>query len=127
MHEPYTYSGIVLVSHHCRSCEMSYGISLTVHRSLSIRSANSRSVSLEDEQCMLRQLTSTDGPDYIQTYSGRKKGEQAPHLFAIAEDALDAMRRGAGGGGIDQTGAGDQTIVVSGERSVTIFSWRNIC
>lgn len=58
----------------------------------------------------------SDGPDYIQTYSGRKKGEQAPHLFAIAEDALDNMRRGTGGGGIDPTGAGDQTIVVSGER-----------
>lgn len=61
-------------------------------------------------------LIISDGPDYIQTYSGRKKGEQAPHLFAIAEDALDAMRRGTGGGGIDPTGAGDQTIVVSGER-----------
>jgi hypothetical protein len=68
---------------------------------------------------MVFKLIWVDGPDYIQTYSGRKKGEQAPHLFAIAEDALDAMRRGAGGGGIDPTGAGDQTIVVSGERSVT--------
>ena len=35
--------------------------------------------------------------------------------FAIAEDALECMRRGAGGGGTDATGAGDQTIVVSGE------------
>lgn len=31
------------------------------------------------------------------------------------------MRRGAGGGGTDPTGAGDQTIVVSGERSV--YRW----
>jgi hypothetical protein len=28
------------------------------------------------------------------------------------------MRRGKGGGGIDPTGAGDQTIVVSGESYV---------
>lgn len=58
------------------------------------------------------------GPEIIQAYSGRKKGELEPHLFAIAEEALDCMRRGAGGGGTDQTGAGDQTIVVSGERLV---------
>ena len=37
-------------------------------------------------------------------------------MFAIAEEALDCMRRGAGTGGTDPTGAGDQTIVVSGER-----------
>ncbi|WRT65043.1 uncharacterized protein IL334_001985 [Kwoniella shivajii] len=55
------------------------------------------------------------GPEIIQAYSGRKKGELEPHLFAIAEEALDCMRRGAGGGGTDPTGAGDQTIVVSGE------------
>lgn len=35
--------------------------------------------------------------------------------FAIAETAMECMRRGAGGGGADATGAGDQTIVVSGE------------
>ncbi|KAK8846733.1 hypothetical protein IAR55_005820 [Kwoniella newhampshirensis] len=55
------------------------------------------------------------GPEIIQAYSGRKKGELEPHLFAIAEEALDCMRRGSGGGGTDPTGAGDQTIVVSGE------------
>ncbi|ORY26880.1 P-loop containing nucleoside triphosphate hydrolase protein [Naematelia encephala] len=55
------------------------------------------------------------GPEIIQAYSGRKKGELEPHLFAIAEEALDCMRRGNGTGGTDQTGAGDQTIVVSGE------------
>ncbi len=52
----------------------------------------------------------------IQAYSGKKKGDLEPHLFAIAEEALDCMRRGKGGGGKDPTGAGDQTIVVSGER-----------
>jgi myosin-5 len=52
----------------------------------------------------------------IKSYAGRKKGDLEPHLFAIAEEALDCMRRGTGGGGKDQTGAGDQTIVVSGER-----------
>ncbi|WWC87203.1 uncharacterized protein L201_002089 [Kwoniella dendrophila CBS 6074] len=55
------------------------------------------------------------GPEIIQAYSGRKKGELEPHLFAIAEEALDCMRRGSGKGGTDPTGAGDQTIVVSGE------------
>ncbi|ORX34366.1 P-loop containing nucleoside triphosphate hydrolase protein [Kockovaella imperatae] len=55
------------------------------------------------------------GPEIIQAYSGRKKGELEPHLFAIAEEALDCMRRGSGTGGTDPTGAGDQTIVVSGE------------
>ncbi|RXK42233.1 hypothetical protein M231_00591 [Tremella mesenterica] len=55
------------------------------------------------------------GPEIIQAYSGRRKGELEPHLFAIAEEALDCMRRGSGNGGTDPTGAGDQTIVVSGE------------
>ncbi|PPQ89067.1 hypothetical protein CVT25_006439 [Psilocybe cyanescens] len=45
------------------------------------------------------------GPEIIQAYSGRKRGELEPHLFAIAEDAYTAMRK-------DGTG---QTIIVSGE------------
>ncbi|THG96834.1 hypothetical protein EW026_g5066 [Hermanssonia centrifuga] len=45
------------------------------------------------------------GPEIIQAYSGRKRGELDPHLFAIAEDAYTAMNR-------DGTG---QTIIVSGE------------
>ena len=48
------------------------------------------------------------GPEIIQAYSGRKRGELEPHLFAIAEDAYTAMSR-------DGTG---QTIIVSGERFV---------
>lgn len=48
------------------------------------------------------------GPEIIQAYSGRRRGELEPHLFAIAEDAYTAMSR-------DGTG---QTIIVSGERSV---------
>ncbi|RSH90241.1 Myosin type-2 heavy chain 1 [Saitozyma podzolica] len=55
------------------------------------------------------------GPEIIAAYSGKKKGDLEPHLFAIAEEALDCMRRGSGKGGKDSTGAGDQTIVVSGE------------
>ena len=51
------------------------------------------------------------GPEIIQAYSGRKRGELEPHLFAIAEDAYTAMSR-------DGTG---QTIIVSGERCVL---WR---
>lgn len=50
----------------------------------------------------------------IQSYSGRKKGELEPHLFAIAEEALDCMRRGQTAGG-EVGGTADQTIVVSGE------------
>ena len=46
------------------------------------------------------------GPEVIQAYSGRKRGELEPHLFAIAEDAYTAMAK-------DGTG---QTIIVSGER-----------
>ncbi|KAL1659717.1 P-loop containing nucleoside triphosphate hydrolase protein [Schizophyllum commune] len=45
------------------------------------------------------------GPEVIQAYTGRKRGELEPHLFAIAEDAYTAMRK-------DGTG---QTIIVSGE------------
>jgi myosin-5 len=43
--------------------------------------------------------------DIIQAYSGKRRGEQEPHLFAIAEDAYRCMKE-------DQK---DQTIVVSGE------------
>ena len=46
------------------------------------------------------------GPEIIQAYSGRKRGELEPHLFAIAEDAYTAMAK---------EGIG-QTIIVSGER-----------
>lgn len=45
------------------------------------------------------------GPEIIQAYIGRRKGELEPHLFAIAEDAHTRMKR-------DNTG---QTIIVSGE------------
>jgi myosin-5 len=48
------------------------------------------------------------GPEIIQAYSGRKRGELEPHLFAIAEDAYTAMSRDGMG----------QTIIVSGERYV---------
>jgi myosin V len=48
------------------------------------------------------------GPEIIQAYSGRRRGELEPHLFAIAEDAYTAMRRDGMG----------QTIIVSGERCV---------
>jgi myosin-5 len=48
------------------------------------------------------------GPEIIQAYSGRRKGELEPHLFAIAEDAYTAM---------SDDGQG-QTIIVSGERCV---------
>ncbi|KAF7723875.1 Myosin type-2 heavy chain 1 [Apophysomyces ossiformis] len=44
-------------------------------------------------------------PDIIQQYSGRRRGELEPHLFAIAEDAYRCMIR-------ERT---NQTIVVSGE------------
>nr|ODO01094.1 hypothetical protein L204_01819 [Cryptococcus depauperatus CBS 7855] len=54
-------------------------------------------------------------PTYVKLYSGQKKSQRDPHIFAIAEEALNAMRRGDGSGGVDPTGAGDQTIVVSGE------------
>ncbi|KAI7872335.1 P-loop containing nucleoside triphosphate hydrolase protein [Spinellus fusiger] len=44
-------------------------------------------------------------PDIVQQYSGRRRGELEPHLFAIAEDAYRCMIR-------EKT---NQTIVVSGE------------
>ncbi|KAK9429667.1 P-loop containing nucleoside triphosphate hydrolase protein [Lipomyces doorenjongii] len=44
-------------------------------------------------------------PDIIQMYSGKRRGELEPHLFAIAEDAYRCMIR-------DNK---NQTIVVSGE------------
>lgn len=47
-------------------------------------------------------------PDIIQQYSGKRRGELEPHLFAIAEDAFRCMIR-------EQS---NQTIVVSGERYV---------
>jgi hypothetical protein len=50
------------------------------------------------------------GPEIIQAYTGRRRGDLEPHLFAIAEDAYTAMRK-------DGTG---QTIIVSGERHVWI-------
>ena len=52
------------------------------------------------------------GPEVIQAYSGRKRGELEPHLFAIAEDAYTTMAK-------DGTG---QTIIVSGERYSSPFS-----
>ena len=48
------------------------------------------------------------GPEIIQAYSGRRKGELEPHLFAIAEDAYTRMSKEGQG----------QTIIVSGERCV---------
>ncbi|EMD34514.1 hypothetical protein CERSUDRAFT_117358 [Gelatoporia subvermispora B] len=45
------------------------------------------------------------GPEIIQAYNGRKRGELEPHLFAIAEDAYTAMSKDGMG----------QTIIVSGE------------
>lgn len=45
-------------------------------------------------------------PDIVQQYSGKRRGELEPHLFAIAEDAYRCMIR-------EQM---NQTIVVSGER-----------
>ena len=56
------------------------------------------------------------GPEIIQAYSGRRKGELEPHLFAIAEDAYTRMSKEGQG----------QTIIVSGERfvSFSVFSIR---
>ncbi|TFK55318.1 hypothetical protein OE88DRAFT_1694770 [Heliocybe sulcata] len=51
------------------------------------------------------QRVSLYGPEIVQAYSGRRRGELEPHLFAIAEDAYTAMRREGMG----------QTIIVSGE------------
>lgn len=56
------------------------------------------------------------GPEIIQAYSGRRRGELEPHLFAIAEDAYTAMSR---------DGAG-QTIIVSGERYVELINLERI-
>ncbi|ODO03097.1 hypothetical protein I350_05942 [Cryptococcus amylolentus CBS 6273] len=54
-------------------------------------------------------------PAMIKLYAGQKKTEREPHVFAIAEEALEALRQGDGSGGVSPTGAGDQTIIVSGE------------
>lgn len=51
------------------------------------------------------------GPEIIQAYSARKRGELEPHLFAIAEDAYTAMAKDGIG----------QTIIVSGERYPFLF------
>lgn len=45
-------------------------------------------------------------PEIIQKYSGSRRGDLEPHLFAIAEDAHRCMIR-------DNK---NQTIIVSGER-----------
>lgn len=45
-------------------------------------------------------------PEIIQKYSGTRRGDLEPHLFAIAEDAYRCMIR-------DNK---NQTIIVSGER-----------
>jgi myosin heavy subunit len=45
-------------------------------------------------------------PEIIQKYSGSRRGDLEPHLFAIAEDAYRCMIR-------DNK---NQTIIVSGER-----------
>lgn len=45
-------------------------------------------------------------PEIIQKYSGSRRGDLEPHLFAISEDAYRCMIR-------DNT---NQTIIVSGER-----------
>ncbi|CEL51514.1 hypothetical protein RSOLAG1IB_00049 [Rhizoctonia solani AG-1 IB] len=51
------------------------------------------------------QRVSLYGPEIIQAYSGRRKGELEPHIFAIAEDAYNRMTKDSEG----------QTIIVSGE------------
>ena len=48
--------------------------------------------------------------DIIQQYSGKRRGELEPHLFAIAEDAYRCMVREKS----------NQTVVVSGERYVCV-------
>jgi myosin heavy subunit len=54
------------------------------------------------------QRVSIYGPEIIQAYSGRRRGDLEPHLFAIAEDAYSHMKQDLQG----------QTIIVSGERYV---------
>jgi len=49
------------------------------------------------------------GPEVIQAYSGRRRGDLEPHLFAIAENAYGHMKSDGKG----------QTIIVSGERFVS--------
>jgi len=56
------------------------------------------------------QRVSIYGPEIIQAYSGRRRGDLDPHLFAIAEDAYSHMKRDLQG----------QTIIVSGERYVVL-------
>ena len=58
------------------------------------------------------QRVSIYGPEIIQAYSGRRRGDLDPHLFAIAEDAYSHMKRDLQG----------QTIIVSGERYVTYLT-----
>lgn len=50
-------------------------------------------------------VSSLYGPEIIQAYAGRRKGELEPHLYAIAQDAYSAMIRDGR----------NQTIIVSGE------------
>lgn len=53
-------------------------------------------------------------PEVIQKYSGRRRGDLEPHLFAIAEDAYRCMIR-------EQS---NQTIIVSGERyKMGVVGW----
>ncbi|KAK9456339.1 P-loop containing nucleoside triphosphate hydrolase protein [Dipodascopsis uninucleata] len=52
-----------------------------------------------------QRIDSLYSPDIIQMYSGKRRGELEPHLFAIAEDAYRCMIRDSN----------NQTIVVSGE------------
>jgi myosin V len=54
------------------------------------------------------QRVSLYGPEIVQAYMGRRKGELEPHLFAIAEDAYTNMQKNGVG----------QTIIVSGESFV---------
>ena len=46
------------------------------------------------------------GPEIVKAYSGRRKGELEPHLFAIAEDAFRCMT---------MEDSRNQAIIVSGE------------
>lgn len=53
-------------------------------------------------------------PDIVQQYSGKRRGELEPHLFAIAEEAYRCMIR-------EEI---NQTIVVSGERYIKLATKR---